>query len=160
MSGHQPSAAQQGQRPKGRGGKQHSTGRGRVEVYLHTVTDQQAELLTDTANTRPLEEVKKKSGADADFDPNPSPVPGVKFLTIRGDDSQIKAAVSLINQKTGSKDPLPDQAQTFWLQWVEAAFPHLDSRAYFLPPVYVNRVPMTRQSAAGQQVLVLQSETV
>ncbi|XP_025113368.1 uncharacterized protein LOC112575608 [Pomacea canaliculata] len=103
MSGHQPSAPRKGQRPKGRGGKQHSTGRSRVEVYLHTVTDQQAELLADTANTRPLEEVKKKSGADVNFDPNPSPVPGMKVLIIRGDASQIKAAVSLINQKTGSK---------------------------------------------------------
>ncbi|XP_025112901.1 uncharacterized protein LOC112575337 isoform X2 [Pomacea canaliculata] len=56
-----------------------------------------------------------------------------------------------------TQDPLPDQAQTFWLQWVEAAFPDLDSRAYFLPPVYVNRVPMTRQAAAGQEVLVLTS---
>ncbi|XP_025114049.1 uncharacterized protein LOC112576041 [Pomacea canaliculata] len=42
------------------------------------------------------------------------------------------------------------------MRWVEAAFPDLDSRAYFLPPVYVNRVPMTRQAAAGQEVLVLQ----
>ncbi|XP_025111918.1 uncharacterized protein LOC112574816 [Pomacea canaliculata] len=49
------------------------------------------------------------------------------------------------------------EAQTFWLQWVEAAFPDLESRAYFLPPVYFNRVPMTRQSVGGQDVLVLWS---
>ncbi|XP_025112758.1 uncharacterized protein LOC112575254 [Pomacea canaliculata] len=52
---------------------------------------------------------------------------------------------------------LSSEAEQFWIQWVEAAFPDLDSRAYFLPPVYFNRVPMTRQSAAGQNVLVLQS---
>ncbi|XP_025114499.1 uncharacterized protein LOC112576346 isoform X2 [Pomacea canaliculata] len=48
------------------------------------------------------------------------------------------------------------ETQTFWLQWVEAAFPDLESQAYFLPPVYVNRVPMTRQSVGGQDVWVLQ----
>ncbi|XP_025113483.1 uncharacterized protein LOC112575710 [Pomacea canaliculata] len=57
-------------------------------------------------------------------------------------------------------DHLPSasqEAQTFWLQWVEAAFPDLESRAYFLPPVYFNRVPMSRQLIADQNVLVLQS---
>ncbi|XP_025101667.1 uncharacterized protein LOC112568554 [Pomacea canaliculata] len=49
------------------------------------------------------------------------------------------------------------EAQALWRQWVEAEFPDLESRAYFLPPVYVNRVPMTRQSVAGQDVLVLGS---
>ncbi|XP_025100534.1 uncharacterized protein LOC112567880 [Pomacea canaliculata] len=159
MSAH-PSSGQD-QRPKGGGGRQSSRGGGRVKVYLHAVTDEQVTILTDTVNTRPLEEVKKNTGADIQFDPNPSPVPGMKILIIRGLPSQIEAAVRLISQKTGLKvftqDPLPDQAQTFWLQWVEAAFPHLDSRAYFLPPVYVNRVPMTRQTAAGQEVLILQS---
>ncbi|XP_025111723.1 uncharacterized protein LOC112574709 [Pomacea canaliculata] len=47
------------------------------------------------------------------------------------------------------------EAQRFWLQWVEASFPDLDSRAYFLPPVYFNRVPLTRESVGGQDVLVL-----
>ncbi|XP_025114459.1 uncharacterized protein LOC112576318 isoform X2 [Pomacea canaliculata] len=152
MSGH-PSSGQ-GQPPKRRGGGQSCRGGGRVKVYLHAVTDEQATLLT--VNTRPLEEVKKNTGADAEFNPNPSPVPGMKILIIRGLPSQIEAAVKLISQMTGSMESLADQAQTFWLQWVETAFPDLDSRAYFLPPVYVNRVPMSRQSAAGQDVLVLE----
>ncbi|XP_025112343.1 uncharacterized protein LOC112575043 isoform X2 [Pomacea canaliculata] len=46
-----------------------------------------------------------------------------------------------------------------WLQWVEATFPDLDSRAYFLPPVYFNRVPMAVLSIVGQDVLMLQSKT-
>ncbi|PVD27363.1 hypothetical protein C0Q70_12520 [Pomacea canaliculata] len=54
-------------------------------------------------NTRPLEEVKKNTGADIQFDPNPSPVPGMKILIIRGLPSQIEAAVRLISQKTGLK---------------------------------------------------------
>ncbi|XP_025099951.1 uncharacterized protein LOC112567473 [Pomacea canaliculata] len=116
MSAH-PSSAQ-GKRPKGGGGRR---GGGRVKVYLHAVTDEQAALLTDTVNTRPLEEVKKNTGAEVEFHPNPSPVPGMKILIIRGLPSQIEAAVRLISQKIGIKDPLPDQAQTFWLQWVEAA---------------------------------------
>ncbi|XP_025099950.1 uncharacterized protein LOC112567472 [Pomacea canaliculata] len=119
MSAH-PSSGQD-QRPIGEGGRQSRRGGGRVKVYLHAVTDEQVELLTDTVNTRPLEEVKKNTGADIQFDPNPSPVPGMKILIIRGLHSQIEAAVRLISQKTGIKDPLPDQAQTFWLQWVEAA---------------------------------------
>ncbi|XP_025103270.1 uncharacterized protein LOC112569639 [Pomacea canaliculata] len=49
------------------------------------------------------------------------------------------------------------EAQALWLQWVEAEFSDLEFRTYFLPPVYVNRVPMTRQSVAGQDVLVLES---
>ncbi|XP_025111743.1 uncharacterized protein LOC112574731 [Pomacea canaliculata] len=53
--------------------------------------------------------------------------------------------------------PTLAEAEKFWLQWVEAAYPDLDSRAYFLPPVYFNRVPMTRESVAGQDVLGLQS---
>ncbi|XP_025079966.1 uncharacterized protein LOC112555694 [Pomacea canaliculata] len=48
------------------------------------------------------------------------------------------------------------QVQAFWLQWVEDSFPDLDSRAYFLPPVYFNRVPMSTETVAGQDVLVLQ----
>lgn len=47
------------------------------------------------------------------------------------------------------------EAHTFWLRWVEDAFPDLESQTYFLPPLYVNRVPMTKQSIAGQDVLVL-----
>ncbi|XP_025102176.1 uncharacterized protein LOC112568877 [Pomacea canaliculata] len=155
MAAHPSSAPQQGQRPTG-GGRQSSRGGGRVSVYLHAVTDEQAELLTDTLNTSPLEEVKK-SGVDVELDSNPSPVPGMKILNIRGAPSQIQAAVGLVSQKIGSKETLSDQAQTFWLQWVQAAFPDLHSRAYFLPPVYFNRVPVTRQSVAGQDVLVLQS---
>ncbi|XP_025079972.1 uncharacterized protein LOC112555696 isoform X2 [Pomacea canaliculata] len=54
---------------------------------------------------------------------------------------------------------MASEAETFWLQWVEASFPDLGSRAYFLPPVYFNRVPRTRQSVAGQDVLVLQTST-
>ncbi|XP_025114280.1 uncharacterized protein LOC112576204 [Pomacea canaliculata] len=49
------------------------------------------------------------------------------------------------------------QAQAFWIQWVEDAFPDLDTRAYFLPPVYFNRVPMISQPIAGQHVFILQS---
>ncbi|XP_025097937.1 uncharacterized protein LOC112566159 [Pomacea canaliculata] len=50
-----------------------------------------------------------------------------------------------------------EREQTFWLQWIQYAFPDLDSHAYFLPPVHVNRVPMTREVIAGQEVLVLQA---
>ncbi|XP_025113074.1 uncharacterized protein LOC112575422 [Pomacea canaliculata] len=135
-----------------------NSGGGRVRIYLHAVTDAQADLLTNTGCTQPLEEVKKKTGADVQFDSKPSSVPGMKILVIRCVPTQIEAAVRLISEMTSSQGTLVDDAQTFWLQWVEAAFPDLDSRAYFLPPVYFNRVPMVRQLVAGQDVLVLQAQ--
>ncbi|XP_025114059.1 uncharacterized protein LOC112576051 [Pomacea canaliculata] len=46
---------------------------------------------------------------------------------------------------SASQGPASTQAQTFWLQWVEAAYPELHSGAYFLPPVDFNRVPMTTE---------------
>ncbi|XP_025112855.1 uncharacterized protein LOC112575309 [Pomacea canaliculata] len=157
MSGLPPSASpQKGKRRKG-GGKS-SEDHDQVKVYLHAVTDEQSALLTDSVNTPPLQKVKKKSGADVEFDPNPSPVPGMKTIIIRGILSQIEDAIRLINKKTGSKATLSEEAQEFWVRWVEASFPELDSRAYFLPPVYLNRVPMTRELIAGQDVLLLQSE--
>lgn len=39
-------------------------------------------LFCFTVNTRPLQEVQKKSGADIKLDPNPSPVPGMKIVII------------------------------------------------------------------------------
>ncbi|XP_025111867.1 uncharacterized protein LOC112574793 isoform X3 [Pomacea canaliculata] len=59
-----------------------------------------------------------------------------------------------------SREELESRAkkeEEFWEQWVEAAFPDLDSSVYFLPPVHVSRVPTTQESVAGQKVLVLQS---
>ncbi|XP_025111897.1 uncharacterized protein LOC112574803 [Pomacea canaliculata] len=158
MSDKQPSAPQQG-KPRKRGdGGEISRGGGRVKVHLHAVTDEQAALLRDTVNARPLEEVKKKTGAELHFDPNPSPVPGMKILIIRGVPSQIEAVIRFIRQMTGSQATLAEEVQTFWLQWVEAAFPDLESRAYFLPPVYFNQVPMIRLKVACQDVQVLPSE--
>ncbi|XP_025112567.1 uncharacterized protein LOC112575150 isoform X2 [Pomacea canaliculata] len=162
MSGHPPPASQKGSRRSGAGGGEDVRatrgsgrgGRGRVNFYLHAVTDEQAAVLTDDSNQCLLQEVKIQTGADVKFDSNPSPVPGMKIVVIRGVPGQIEAAVRVISEKTGFQETITAQAQTFWLRWVEAAFPDLDSRAYFLHPVYVNHVPMTRQSVSGQDVLV------
>ncbi|XP_025111876.1 uncharacterized protein LOC112574796 [Pomacea canaliculata] len=140
------------------GGGEDSGGGGRVKVYLHAVTNDEAARLTDNGNTRPLQEVKKQSRAsEVQFYQNQS-VTDMKIIIIRGTPQQIENAVSLINQKTGSKETISDQAQKFWLQWVQEAFPDLDSRAYFLPPVYFNRVPMTPGSVGGQDVLILNTQ--
>ncbi|XP_025078786.1 uncharacterized protein LOC112554927 [Pomacea canaliculata] len=157
MSDKQASAPQQGKPRNGGGGQEGSRCGGRVIVHLHAVTDEQAALVMDTVNARPLEEVKKKTGADVHFDLNPSPVPGMKIVIIRGVPSQIEAVVRFIRQMTRSQATLTEEVQTFWLQWVEAAYPDLEYRAYFLPPVYFNHVPMTRQTIAGQDVMVLYS---
>lgn len=53
--------------------------------------------------TQPLQEVKKKTGADLQFDSNQTCVPGMKILRIRGVPKQIEAAVRLISQMTGVK---------------------------------------------------------
>ncbi|XP_025111735.1 uncharacterized protein LOC112574722 [Pomacea canaliculata] len=145
-----------GKRKKGAGGGgEDSGGGGRVKVYLHAVNNDEAALLTDNGNTRPLQEVKKQSRAsEVQFHQNQS-VTDMKIIIIRGTPKQIENAVSLINQKTGSKGTMSAQAQIFWVRWVQEAFPDLLSRAYFVPPVHVNRVPMERQTVAGQDVLVL-----
>lgn len=53
--------------------------------------------------TQPLQEVKKKTGADLQFDSNQTFVPGMKILRISGVPKQIEAALRLINQMTGVK---------------------------------------------------------
>ncbi|XP_025112047.1 uncharacterized protein LOC112574898 [Pomacea canaliculata] len=128
---------------------------GTVEVYHHTLSDAQAAVLTITENQDPLQQIVKQSGADIQLGPNP--LPGFQTVIISGLRIQIENAVRLIDEKAGAEGSIATQAQKFWLRWVEAAFPDLDSRAYFLPPVYVNRVPMTRDTVAGQDVLVFQS---
>ncbi|XP_025113320.1 uncharacterized protein LOC112575585 [Pomacea canaliculata] len=143
----------------GRRKKKAAVGRGgsrKVEGYRHHVTDAEAACLTDPGNARRLQEVRTQSGADVQVDPNPSSVPDRKTVIIKGDLRQIDDAVRLLNHMTASQEDILQRAQEFWLKWVEAAFPDFASRAYFLPPVYFNRVPMTRQTIAGQDVLVLQ----
>lgn len=50
-------------------------------------------------------------------------------------------------------------AQTMWLNWIEKAFPELETRAYFVPPVYITRVPTIKNTFAVQDVFVLLQET-
>lgn len=52
-------------------------------------------------NNLPLLELKKKSGAEVDFDKNLSPVPGMKILIIRGNPHQIEKAINLMNAACG-----------------------------------------------------------
>ncbi|XP_025114061.1 uncharacterized protein LOC112576054 [Pomacea canaliculata] len=128
------------------------------ECYLHVVTDAQATSLAGSGSQCPIEDIKKKSGADVQLDPCTSSVQGTKTVIIKGSRSQIEEAVRLINQETGDQETISAQAQSFWVKWVEAAFPDLDSRAYFLPPVYFNRVPMTRHQIADQDVVVFKEK--
>ncbi|XP_025090339.1 uncharacterized protein LOC112561811 isoform X2 [Pomacea canaliculata] len=95
-----------------------------------------------------------KAGADVHADLDPSPVSGANLS--RGLPSQVESAVTPVSQEPGSQEVISAQAQTFWLQWVEAAFPDLDKQVYFLPPVYINRVHVTTRDAAGQEVQVLE----
>ncbi|XP_025092631.1 uncharacterized protein LOC112563103 isoform X3 [Pomacea canaliculata] len=134
-------------------------GAGDAQVYLHAITDAQAALLVDKGNKRPLQTVMAKSGADVQFDHDPSPIRGMKIIVIRGAASQIEAAVRFVSQMTGAQGTISDQAEKFWLEWVQDAFPDLESEAYFLPPVYVNRVPVTRQSVGGHDILVFKPST-
>ncbi|XP_025107255.1 uncharacterized protein LOC112571998 isoform X2 [Pomacea canaliculata] len=46
-------------------------------------------------------------------------------------------------------------SEQFWTNWVENAFPDLESKAYFVPPVFVNRVPMTKYSSPVNEALVI-----
>ncbi|XP_025111941.1 uncharacterized protein LOC112574839 [Pomacea canaliculata] len=118
------------------------------DAYV-SLTEQQAAHL-DTGK------IQEETDADVDIDYHASPFSGAMSVIVRGNPPEIEAAASLIDQKTDDKANTA-RRQLFWLQWVEASFPDLDSRAYFLPPVYFNRVPMTKESVAGQDVLVLRS---
>lgn len=44
-----------------------------------------------------MKEVKQQTGVDVMFDVNPTPVPGMRFIIIRGSSSQFEQAVRLIN---------------------------------------------------------------
>lgn len=50
-----------------------------------------------------IQNIRNQTGADLQFDASPSPVPGMKILLVRGDSSEIQAAISLVSQKTGNK---------------------------------------------------------
>ncbi|XP_025098572.1 uncharacterized protein LOC112566557 [Pomacea canaliculata] len=127
------------------------------ESYLHPVTEAQAALLAGSGSGCPFQDITQWTGADVEFDLRQPNVHGTKFVIIRGSRREIGGAVRLINQMTGVQESLLAQAQVFWLQWVEDAFPELDSRSYFLPPVCINRVPMTRQVVVGLNVQIVHS---
>lgn len=55
----------------------------------------------------------------------------------------------------GFQDTLTKQAQKYWLQWVQEAFPDLDTCAYFVPSVFFKRVSTTNELIAGQNVSVI-----
>lgn len=51
---------------------------------------------------------------------------------------------------------MPRQAQEFWERWADIAFPDLENRHYFVPPIFVNRVPMVTCLTCSHEVRVLQ----
>ncbi|XP_025111721.1 uncharacterized protein LOC112574707 [Pomacea canaliculata] len=105
MSQPPPLSSLQGERRKRTGDRRRSSGGGgRVKVNLHAVTDAQAKLLR--RNTLLLGEIRRKSGARVDFDRNPSPLPGMKIVIIRGAPSQIVEAIRLIHQTTGAQEDI------------------------------------------------------
>ncbi|XP_025112305.1 uncharacterized protein LOC112575029 isoform X2 [Pomacea canaliculata] len=160
MSGHSLSASQQTGctvvtgRPDG--GEESQSGDDSIKIYLHCVSDSKAALLVGTGSNSPLQTIAQNTGADVQLPINSSLVESKTIVVIRGSHSQIEAAVSFINELT-SVEEQETEMEKFWLQWVENAFPDLDSRAYFFPPIHFNRVPMTTDVIAGQEVLVLQS---
>lgn len=62
---------------------------------------------------------------------------------------QLRLCILLVFQER-----ISEYAQAFWEQWVKDMFPRLESQAYFLPAVFVKRVPVVAHEVAGQQVLV------
>lgn len=55
--------------------------------------------------------------------------------------------------------PIAENAQEFWLRWVQDAFPNLDSSSYFVPPVHLNHVPMTSKAIGCRNVQVLGAQS-
>lgn len=60
-------------------------------------------ILPFSGTLNPLHEVKSKTGADVHFDPNPSAVPGMKILIIRGVPYHMEAAIRLITEMIGAE---------------------------------------------------------
>lgn len=51
-----------------------------------------------------------------------------------------------------------EETHRCWVSWVEQAFPDFENKTYFIPPVYIRRVPTIKKIVSGVSVVVL-SET-
>ncbi|XP_025082947.1 uncharacterized protein LOC112557357 isoform X2 [Pomacea canaliculata] len=119
-------------------------------VCHHAVPQAHAGVLTEEV----VEEIRAESGARIMLDASASPMAGGTLVTITGVADQMEAAVRCIRQRTGSQGAISEHAQMFWREWVEDAWPDLDSGPHFLPPVYFNRVPTSSSQVAGQNIRV------
>ncbi|XP_025111714.1 uncharacterized protein LOC112574701 [Pomacea canaliculata] len=161
MSGHLPSASQQKRYLNGcpvpcgrsaRSQKCHHAG----EIYYHCVTVAQAALLASPGMQPTFQEIKQKTGAHVQLDHDQSAVQNTRAVLIRGSRPQIDAAVEFINQKTGAQGPLPDQARHSGSSgWRPRSL--ISTHAPTSCLLSTSTACHVRQSAGGQDVLVLQS---
>ncbi|XP_025100575.1 uncharacterized protein LOC112567909 [Pomacea canaliculata] len=111
------------------------------------------DILCDRINVK---EVTDASGATINW--KTSTASGKTTFIITGTRSQSLEALRLISTMTGEPMRELQKAHKLWLEWIKTAFPLFDTRSYFLPPVYIRRVPMTQQSIACQRVFILKTE--
>lgn len=48
-----------------------------------------------------------------------------------------------------------EETHRCWVSWVEQAFPDFENKTYFIPPVYIRRVPTIKKIVSGESVVVL-----
>ncbi|XP_025101013.1 uncharacterized protein LOC112568121 isoform X2 [Pomacea canaliculata] len=125
-------------------------------TYHHAVPEILCGLIIG-AGGQFIREIQAKSSASVYLARDKTPVEGMHIFVIRGTLAQVEEAVRLISQKTGSQGTISHQAQKFWLQWIQHAFPELEHQTYFLPAIFLKRVPLTTGTIAGQPVSVLRS---
>ncbi|XP_025101018.1 uncharacterized protein LOC112568122 isoform X2 [Pomacea canaliculata] len=102
-----------------------------------------------------LNEIKRVSGASVRLVDSVTLGCGLREFRISGRPIQIRQAIRLIYEKTGGEKIIKEKAQDFWKYWVSEAYPDFQSQAYFLPAVFINRVPRVKWRLEGQDINLL-----
>ncbi|XP_025114015.1 uncharacterized protein LOC112576027 isoform X2 [Pomacea canaliculata] len=100
----------------------------------------------------PLQQKEKETGAKVI---QPDTVQGRTLAAIKDSRPQIDEVPEVFKQRFTDEEIISEQAN--WLWWVQEAFPDLDSRPYFLPALYIKRVPSTTETVSGREVKVIQT---
>ncbi|XP_025102717.1 uncharacterized protein LOC112569205 [Pomacea canaliculata] len=100
-----------------------------------------------------IQDVAKSSGTKLSV--SRSREAGFTTFVIRGTRCQIREALRQITVQTGQWVNILEETHRYWVSWVEQAFPDFENKTYFIPPVYIRRVPTIKKIVSGVSVVVL-----
>ncbi|XP_025111877.1 uncharacterized protein LOC112574797 [Pomacea canaliculata] len=121
-----------------------------VKEYLVDITNSFDNLCIKDGKKKMI---LKKNGADILIQPDR--VQGRRLALIRGSQPQIDKVLKFLREKFVDEGIIT--AHSYWLQWVQDSFPDLDSCPYFLPALYLKRVPSIPETVSGREVKVIQT---